>query len=145
MILGGHVMSLGVRTVFAMLMFTAAGTTVASSRILSQIEDRDRPDFRPEISSKVLLVPGEPVPLPRLRPKISTAIPLPRPAPANVSAAPTPVTPEVDTPEATTSSPTVALPRPVEPTTVTSPKAGDVFMPIPTISMPPARPEPESD
>ena len=127
---------MGFKTMFSMLVLAAIGTTPAVSQILSQIEDRARPEFRPEISSKALPIPDEPVPLPRARPKISTVIPLPRPAPANVAATPTPVTQEVDTPETPVSSLATAPPRPEEPTTVTSPKAGDVFMPIPPMPSP---------
>jgi len=131
---------LGVKSTFSMLVLAAIGTTSAVPQILSQIEDRDRPEFRPEISSKALPIPNEPVPLPRARPKISTAIPLPRPAPGNVAATPTPVTQEVDTPATPVSSLAAAPPRPEEPTAVTSPKAGDVFMPIPAVPMPSPRP-----
>ena len=99
---------MGLKTRFSMLVLAAIGTTPA-------IEDRARPEFRPEISSKALAIPDEPVPLPRARPKISTVIPRPRPAPANVAATPTPVE---------------------EPIAVTSPKAGDVFMPIPPMPSP---------
>jgi len=56
---GESVMSWSVRTIFATLVFAGIAATPAFSPLLSQIQDRDRPEFRPAISGEALPVPDE--------------------------------------------------------------------------------------
>jgi hypothetical protein len=136
---GESVMSWSVRTIFATLVLAGIAATPAFSPLLSQIQDRDRPEFRPAISGEALPVPDESttrVPLPRARPKMSAAIPLPRPAPASLTAVTTPIQPEPASAESNISSPETVPSRPAAPTTAASPKAGDIFMPIPPMPLP---------
>jgi hypothetical protein len=56
---GETVMSWSVRTIFATLVLACIAATPAFSPLLSQIQDRDRPEFRPAISGEALPAPDE--------------------------------------------------------------------------------------
>ena len=63
-------------------------------------------------------------------------IPFPRPAPASLMAVTTPIQPDLASAQTNISSPETVPSRPAAPTTVASPKTGDVFMPIPPMPVP---------